>query len=39
VQRFVLFSSPFWALGVVAEAIVTASVLTFLARVRPELVP
>jgi ABC-type Co2+ transport system permease subunit len=39
VQRFVLYSSPFWALGVAAEAVVTASVLTFLARVRPELVP
>ena len=37
--RFVLFSSPFWILATVAEALVTSSVLTFLARVRPELLP
>ena len=37
--RFVLFSSPFWILATVAEALVTSSVLSFLARVRPELLP
>ena len=37
--RFVLFSSPFWVLATVAEALVTSSVLSFLARVRPELLP
>ncbi len=37
--RFALYSSPFWAIGLAAEAIVTASVLAFLARVRPELLP
>lgn len=36
--RFALFSSPFWLFGLVAEALVTASVISFLARVRPELV-
>jgi cobalt/nickel transport system permease protein len=39
VGRFALYSSPFWALGLVAEAIVASSVLAFLARVRPELLP
>ncbi|MGH7725202.1 MAG: energy-coupling factor ABC transporter permease [Candidatus Eiseniibacteriota bacterium] len=37
--RFALFSSPFWLLGLVAESLVTASVISFLARVRPELLP
>jgi len=37
--RFVLFSSPFWILATVAEALVTSSVLSFLSRVRPELLP
>lgn len=37
--RFVLFSSPFWLIAIVAEALVTSSVLSFLARVRPELLP
>jgi cobalt/nickel transport system permease protein len=37
--RFVLFSSPFWLIGIVAEALVTSSVLSYLARVRPELLP
>jgi cobalt/nickel transport system permease protein len=37
--RFVLFSSPFWVIAIVAEALVTSSVLSFLARVRPELLP
>jgi cobalt/nickel transport system permease protein len=39
VGRFALYSSPFWAIGLVAEAVVTSSVLAFLARVRPELLP
>jgi len=39
VGKFALISSPFWALGLVAESIVAASVLAFLARVRPELLP
>jgi cobalt/nickel transport system permease protein len=37
--RFVLLSSPFWVLAIAAEALVTSSVLSFLARVRPELLP
>jgi cobalt/nickel transport system permease protein len=37
--RFVLYSSPFWVLAIAAEALVTSSVLSFLARVRPELLP
>jgi len=37
--RFALYSSPFWAIGLVAESLVTASVLSYLARVRPELLP
>ena len=37
--RFVAFASPFWALGLAAEALVSASVVSFLARVRPELLP
>jgi cobalt/nickel transport system permease protein len=37
--RFVLLSSPFWVLATIAEALVTSSVLSFLARVRPELLP
>ncbi len=38
-SRFVAFASPFWALGFAVEAIVSASVIGFLARVRPELLP
>ena len=38
-SRFVAFASPFWALGLAVEAIVSASVIGFLARVRPELLP
>ncbi len=37
--RFVLLSSPFWAIAIAAEALVTSSVLSYLARVRPELLP
>ncbi len=37
--RFVALASPFWALGLAAEAVVSASVVGFLARVRPELLP
>ena len=37
--RFVLLSFPFWAIAIAAEALVTSSVLSFLARVRPELLP
>jgi cobalt/nickel transport system permease protein len=37
--RFVLLSSPFWAIAIAAEALVTSSVLSFIARVRPELLP
>jgi cobalt/nickel transport system permease protein len=37
--RFVALASPFWALGLVVEAVVGASVVGFLARVRPELLP
>jgi cobalt/nickel transport system permease protein len=37
--RFVLLSSPFWVIAIAAEALVTSSVLSFLARVRPELLP
>lgn len=37
--RFVALSSPFWILAIAAEALVTSSVLSFLARVRPELLP
>jgi len=37
--RFLAFASPFWLLGLAAEAIVAASVVGFLARVRPELLP
>ncbi len=37
--RFVAFASPFWALGLAAEAVVSASVVGFLSRVRPELLP
>lgn len=37
--RFVGLSSPFWVLAIAAEALVTSSVLSFLARVRPELLP
>ena len=37
--RFVALASPFWALGLVAEAAVSASVVAFLARARPELLP
>lgn len=37
--RFVLLSSPFWVIAIVAEALVTSSVLSYLARVRPELLP
>ncbi len=38
-SRFVAFASPFWALGLAVEAIVSASVIGFLARARPELLP
>jgi cobalt/nickel transport system permease protein len=38
-SRFVAFASPFWAIGLAVEAIVSASVIGFLARVRPELLP
>jgi cobalt/nickel transport system permease protein len=37
--RFVALASPFWALGLAAEGVVSASVVGFLARVRPELLP
>lgn len=37
--RFVALASPFWVLGLVAEAMVSASVVGFLSRVRPELLP
>jgi cobalt/nickel transport system permease protein len=37
--RFVAFASPFWALGLIAESVVSASVIGFLSRVRPELLP
>lgn len=37
--RFVAFASPFWVLGLAAEAVVSASVVGFLSRVRPELLP
>ena len=38
-SRFVAMASPFWVLGLAVEAIVSASVIGFLARVRPELLP
>ena len=38
-SRFLAFASPFWVLGLAVEAIVSASVIGFLARVRPELLP
>ena len=38
-SRFVALASPFWILGLAVEAIVSASVIGFLARVRPELLP
>lgn len=37
--RFVAFASPFWVVGLVVEAMVAASVVSFLSRVRPELLP
>jgi cobalt/nickel transport system permease protein len=37
--RFVALASPFWILGLVAEAVVSASVVGFLSRARPELLP
>lgn len=37
--RFVAFASPFWLLGLAAEAVVSFSVVSFLSRVRPELLP
>lgn len=37
--RFALLSSPFWIFGLIAESLVTGSVVAFLSRVRPELLP
>ena len=38
-SRFIALSAPFWTLGLAVEAVVSASVIGFIARVRPELLP
>ena len=38
-EGFVLLSIPFWVMGAAAEALVTASLISFLARVEPGLLP
>ena len=37
--RFVALASPFWVLGLAAEAVMSAGFVGFLSRVRPELLP
>jgi len=37
--RFFALASPFWALGLAAEAVVSALAVGFVSRVRPELLP